>query len=212
MNIASLILRKSIARRKILSLFFANEEKDFYVRELEKLTGVWAGNIRRELLHLTNAGLFTTSTRGNLVFYKLNKNCPYYKELSNILAAELGIPAKIKEILMGIKGIQKAFIYGSYINGTFKKDSDIDVMIIGSPPRDQLLHKIAVLEDELRREIDYQVYSQEAFNLNISKGNPFIEEVLNSPKIVLIGEENGYQRKNKAVVKRRKNKKTGYKQ
>jgi len=208
MGIALLILRKSAARRKILSLFFANEENDFYVRELEKLIGVSAGNVRREILYLMNMGLFTTSNRGNLVLYKLNKICPYYKELKTILATELGIPAKIKEKLSNIKGIKSAFIYGSYINGTFNKKSDIDVLIIGDPSKDLLLHKISELEKELQREIDYQVYTPEMLKLKGPEGNPFIKEVLSSPKIVLIGEKNGRDLANKHLVERRKNKKT----
>lgn len=190
MSIASLILDRSQARRKLFGRFFTDESREYYLRELERLTNVPVGNIRRELNKYIEDRLFLTRRVGNLLYYRLNTKHPLYNELKKILATEIGIETRLINILSKISGIYMAFIFGSFAKRTTKSDSDIDLMIVGNPDREALAEKIGTFEKELQREINYQVRRKELFRGKCSGKSSFILKIIKEPKIFLIGNEN----------------------
>lgn len=78
-------LKRSKTREKILKHYFANPEKKYYLRELERILSLSVGNIRRELLALEKSGLFKRGEMGNQVYYYLNTASPLSKDFKNIL-------------------------------------------------------------------------------------------------------------------------------
>jgi len=189
-SIANLILNRSKERRALFSLFFSNETREYYLRELERITGISVGNIRRELNKFTEDRLFLTHRKGNLLFYKLNLKHPYYKELKKIIMSEVGIQADIQSILNKIKNIELAFIFGSFASRKASSDSDIDIMIIGNPDRETLTNKIAGLEKKFDREINYQVMKRSVYDKKKLDKNSFIFQIIEGQKIMLKGNEN----------------------
>lgn len=192
MSVASLILNRSISRRKLLSLFFENENKEYYLREMARITGVPATNIRRELKKLEEDRFFVTNKIGNLLFYKLNKKHPLFKELKKILSQEIGIEFELRTLFKSFKNIDSAFIYGSYASGKNRSDSDIDLMVVGSPNKEKIEDKISELERRYQREINYQILASETFNKKKKQKNSFIMEILKKDKIILSGDKNEF--------------------
>jgi predicted nucleotidyltransferase len=186
----SLNIAKSGVRRDLLSLFFTNPEQKYYLRQLERLLGYSAGNIRRELLRLLGDRLFKTEKVGNLLFYSLNINHPLYEELKSIIFKTIGVEGSLRNALSTMKNIKTAFICGSFASKNEKKDSDIDVMIIGDPEISELNGIIRELEKKLKREINPTVYSLREYRAKKKDKRGFILELLKSPKMMLIGSEN----------------------
>jgi len=75
----------SKTRASILSVFFNNPEKEYYLRQLERLTGYSAANIRREIIKLNTDGFFEFKTIGKMKLYKIRKDYPLYNEIESIL-------------------------------------------------------------------------------------------------------------------------------
>ncbi|MEO0093807.1 MAG: nucleotidyltransferase domain-containing protein [candidate division WOR-3 bacterium] len=180
---------KSKLRRHLLSLYFTNPAKKFYLRELERILDFPVGNIRRELIRLEKTGLFLTEHKGNLVYYYLNQTYPLFAELKGIIAKTIGVPIIIASMLKKKKGIKQAFIYGSFAKNEQKPKSDIDIFIIGEIDEAELVKRCCKLEKELQREINYTLYSPTDFTRKKKKKDPFLLEVLSQPKIFLIGSE-----------------------
>lgn len=185
----SLFISKSKIRRDLLALFFTNQSKKFYLRELERILDYSAGSIRRELLRFQKDNLFETQRTGNLLYYSLNTKHPLFKELKNIVSKTVGVEGLLKKELSSIKNIDFAFIYGSFASNTEKSSSDIDLMVIGDFDDDPLYEKISELEKKLKREINPSIYSLKEFKRKKKDKNGFITELLNNPKIMLIGKE-----------------------
>jgi hypothetical protein len=61
-------------------------------------------------------------------------------------------------------------------------------MIVGDVALDQLAPVITILEKELNRSINYVIYSEDEWNEKRTTNDPFWENVINSLKIILIGE------------------------
>ena len=186
----NLYITKSKIRRDLLALFFTNKYQKFYLRELERTLRYSAGSIRRELLKFQKDGLFITEKQGNLLYYRLNLKHPLFKELESIIAKTIGIEARLKLVLSSITKIKSAFIYGSYAKNTDNATSDIDLFIKGNPDENKLIEKINKLEKELKREINYNIYSRVDFEKKKKQKDSFIVDVLESKKIFLIGDNN----------------------
>lgn len=179
-------ISKSRLREGLLNLYFANPNKKFYLRELERILDFSVANIRRELIKLKKIGLFRIENRGNLTYYYLNKSFPLFQELKSIISKTSGAPRMLKESLKKVKGIECAFIYGSFAKGEEKEASDIDLFIIGKVDEGKLIDEANKLEKKLQREINFTLYEKGDFEQKKKEANPFILEVIKERKIFLI--------------------------
>lgn len=185
---------KSKTRAAILNLFFANPDKEYYLREIEKNTGYSVGNIRRDMLKLENDGLFLRRTQGKFVFYKLNTEYPLYGELRNIVHKTIGIERFLHSALKDESGILFAFIYGSFAKAAEKSSSDIDVIIIGNVGAKKVKSRLFECQDSINREINSTIYSPEEFLDKLKDKNHFISSVVKGKKIFFIGGESEFRR------------------
>jgi len=135
-------LLSSKVRQKLFRLYFSQTNRRYYLRELERLLDEPVGNIRRELLRWSKAGLFLREKVGNLAYYSLNKSFPLYEELRTIVSKTIGIEHILKEGLKAIESIGVAIIYGSVASGEDTGNSDIDVLLIGNPDMDELVNNV----------------------------------------------------------------------
>jgi len=180
------ILSKSKA--DLLGLFFTNPEKSFYIQEIGRILDKNPGTFQRTLNNLISEGILTSEFKGNLRFIKVNKNCPIYDELKSIIFKTVGIQGSIKRILKKIGNISLAFIYGSYAKSKENISSDVDLFIIGEPDEGNLIKELDDLEEKLKREINYKLYSYSDFKKEVEEKEPFILEILKDKIIILIGD------------------------
>ena len=185
------ILFKSKIRQKILARFFAGENRKFYINELARLINTTQGTCRRELNKLVDMGLLTTSKEGNLLYYQVTKQNPLYTEFSAIIQKTIGIEAKLKSSLYGLKGISYAFIFGSYVKREFKPESDIDIVIIGIIKEDSLIRVFRDVEKVIGREINYHIYTEKEFK-NKLRTDSFIKNIIKD-YIIIKGDENAFR-------------------
>lgn len=177
---------------KILALFFKDPNKEYYLREIAKILGQEPGYFQGYLKSLVSDEILLDERRANLRYFRLNKNHPLYEELKAIVSKTLGLEYKMKELVGGFDGIQHAFIFGSVAKNTEISGSDIDLMLVGEVDEDLLITKIDVLEDELKREINYHIYRAGEFKEKLEKNSDFLTKILDEPKIILKGTLNEF--------------------
>jgi predicted nucleotidyltransferase len=177
-------ITKSRLRIALLTLFFTNPKKSYYVRELERVIGFSAGNIRNELLKLEGQGLFLEEHQANLVYFRVNQNYPLFQELKSIIFKISGVKGALEKIVSYQPIIDIAFIYGSFAKKQEKINSDIDLFIIGNPDIKKLNISVRKLEQVLQREINWRVYSKQEIQKNF-KNSGFLQEVFKDKKIFL---------------------------
>jgi predicted nucleotidyltransferase len=180
-------------RVEILALFFSRPEEALYLGGIIKLTGEDRGNISRELRNLEGIGLLISRKEGNLKYYSLNKGFLLYDELRSIIQKTRGAIGILKETLSREKKIDYAFIFGSIASGTETAKSDIDLMVIGDVSLEKLLRLMRSPEKSLGREINPSLYSIKDYKIRIKKKDPFIARIMNEPRIMLIGDNDGLQ-------------------
>ncbi len=177
-------------RAELLSLFFTNPEKSFYMQEVGRILNKKPGVFQRTLNNMVSEGILVSEYRANSRYFKVNKKNPIYKELKSIIFKTIGIAGSIKQVLDELNNLEGAFIYGSYAKNKENYLSDIDILIIGNPDEEILLNKLDNLEKKLQREINYKIYSYKDLKREILEKEPFIINILEDKKIMLIGNEN----------------------
>lgn len=194
MELGPLQIAKCKTRAAILELFFNNPQKEYYLRQIEKLTNYSVGNIRREMVKLKESGLFVSRTLGKIKFYKLNTTYPLYEEIKNIIQKTIGIEGGLKAIAQKHKEINFAFIYGSFVRGEQRSLSDIDIVIIGNIEPKEIKSDLFEYQSKIGREINSTVYSTAEFLSKAKKVNHFINSIINAPKIFIKGQKNEFRR------------------
>jgi predicted nucleotidyltransferase len=187
MDIARLF--KSKARTALFQLYFTNPEHSYYLRELERMFDMPVSVLRKELMRLEDEGVFLSEKKGNLLYYRLNRDFPLFEELKNIVRKTIGIEGLLKDAITKIKGVDSAFIYGSFARGKEKTASDVDLCVIGHINEDQLIAKINVIEKSIKREINYALFTPEEFNKKKKNKDAFILDLIDNKKIMLKGKE-----------------------
>ena len=187
-------LFSSKVRVELLGAFFLHPDKAFYIREVERITGEDHQNVSRELQNLEGIGLLISHRQGNLRYFQLNRQFVLYNELRSMYLKTRGVAAVLKETLMKIDNIEISFIYGSFAAGAESEKSDIDLMVIGKIPLENLLQHIREPEKILGREIQVSLYDLSEIITRLSQNDPFITEVMKNPKIVLTGNEDGLRK------------------
>jgi predicted nucleotidyltransferase len=163
--------------------------KDFNAWELSNLTNENYSAIWKELVHLERIGILSSKQRGRLKIYQPNPACPILPELKSMVLKTEGVAKVIHEHFAAVDFIKSAFIYGSYATGEADFLSDLDLMIIGEVNLSQFASIISELERELNRSINYVIFTKAEWEMKIANDDPFIRNVIKSPKVMLMGDE-----------------------
>lgn len=170
----------------LLEVFFNDPEKSRYLREIGRIVNKEPGVFQKDIKKLSEAGILESYYDGNRHFFKLNKNYFLFEELKSIFFKTVGVKARLREGLKKIKGIKKAFIYGSFARGDEKSASDIDLFVIGSINEDELLDFISGLEKSIGRECDYILMSEKEYERKLNEGSSFLKNILSRDIIELV--------------------------
>jgi len=183
------------ARRAVLSLLYGHVDESFYLRQIVRTTGVGLGPVQRELKQLTDAGIIQRSVQGRQVYYRANTESPIFAELKSLVTKTIGIGDILRNTLSPVLDrINIALIYGSVASGEEKRDSDIDLLIIGDITFVEVVTKLQSAQEVLGREINPTVYPTAEFKAKLAGNHHFLQNVLSGPKILLIGDENELKR------------------
>jgi predicted nucleotidyltransferase len=178
-------LFKSKTRKELFRLYFTNPDQDYYLRELERMLHIPVSMVRKELTRLEAEGIFLSKKKGNSRYYLLNQSYPLYEELKSIVFKTIGIQGLLRESLSKMKGIELAFIYGSFAKREETAQSDIDLLVVGTPDDARLTREIGKLEKQLK---NYTLFRKDEFKQKIKEKNSFMTDLLNNPRIFLIGD------------------------
>lgn len=177
-------------RRQVLGLLLLHPDESFHLREIARATNTQPGTLRRELMQLTQAGVLSREKVGNLARYKADTTCPIYDELRGILKKTTGVGDILREALTTLSNrISVAFVYGSVASGAERRASDIDVMIVGNVSFEEVVGALHHAQEELRREINPNVYSSAEFRRKAKEKGSFLARVLKEPKLFILGKE-----------------------
>ena len=112
--------------QKILSLLAMSPGRPFYTREISKALGISLGSAHAALLSLEDKKILTAQRIGKTKLYHLAMVGPAvqsFRVLNTVLILD--------SLVSDLRAISRRIIfYGSYANGTFSRESDVDLLVV----------------------------------------------------------------------------------
>jgi predicted nucleotidyltransferase len=179
----------SSARVKVIKLLLLNEDQRYYQREIAELAGLPVRAVQREGAKLAEIGLLRRIEDGNRIYFQANPACPIFPELKRILLKTVALEFLLSESLSQDGDIEVAFIYGSYAANQETITSDVDLFVIGSVLSRELSAAVRPVQADIQREINYHLVTPQEFRERLEKGDGFLRNVLEGPKIFVVGNE-----------------------
>jgi len=164
---------------QVLSLFTNDFKREYYVREVKKLLKISPRTAQLILEDLENKGIIESKTKGKIKTFKLNPSeftkkylvfVEQYKAIA-FLEKKLMIKEIIEKITHHINGI--GLIFGSYVKGLEKENSDLDIFVAGSYSNDE----IKKVSRNFGIDISIKCYPIKIFEKNLTK-DILLKEVL----------------------------------
>ena len=177
-------------RRKALALLLLHPERTLHVREIARLAGAPAGTMLKELKQLHTVGLLSRKRVGNQVQFAANRSHPVFGEVVALLRKTVGLADVLREALAPLASrIQAAFVFGSMARGSEHEGGGVDVLVVGDVDFAGLLDALQGAQTTLQREVNPKLFSAREWAERVRGGSSFVSDLLDKPKIFLIGGE-----------------------
>jgi predicted nucleotidyltransferase len=172
-----LLLGRSKIRQRILALIMDVPGRRMHLRGIARAVGTSAGTAARELGRLEDAGLVRRTREGNQVYFEARPNQPLFGQIRDIVRQVAGAPIILRRQLSGLAGVERVVIFGSYADGSIKPDSDVDVLIIGTPDRDELTDRLEMASLEISRPVKEVVMTQRELDARRARGDRLVGSI-----------------------------------
>lgn len=178
---------RSQQQAELLALLLGDPELELSLTELAERTGIPHPSVYRDVERAEMAGLVTSRRIGRTRLVRANVESPYYEGLADVLTRAFGVLAVLADAVLGIEGIDEAYVFGSWAarhagERGVRPVGDIDLLVLGTPDRDALYDAVHVAERRLGREV--QVTIREADWLEQGSGS-FHDTVMSRPMLRL---------------------------
>jgi hypothetical protein len=192
-NLKDLMMSKT--RVKLIELFFLNADELYFVRQITRVTKQEINAVRRELERMIGFGLLKSEKRGNRLYYGVNDSYPFYHELQHMVAKTVGLGKKIRHNIRKLGEVEFVMFSGTFVEGKRPRNDEVDALIVGDIVLPELQALIKQEQEKRDREINYAVFSLEEFNFRKTRRDPFIMEILYSSRIMIIGSDTDFAKR-----------------
>ncbi len=179
----------SKVRVKMLQLFMLNPSVMFHVREIVRQVDEEINAVRRELLRMEKGGMVRSEWRANRRYYEFKKEYLFYPELLAMMNKISGLGGEILQNRAKLGKVKFAFISGGFARGKVPGARDVELLVVGTIVLPELSALVKNEEVKRGREINYTVMAEDEYKYRVTRRDPFILDVLERPRIMLIGEE-----------------------
>ena len=178
------------ARRLLLARLYGAPEREFYLRELVRLTGLAPRSVQVELDRLVAAGLVRERRSGNRRYLSAEVSHPLFRPVYAIVAGTDGLAATLERAL-GTDGVAFAFVFGSLASGLGTAGSDVDLLVVGSLGLREAVRRISRVQDAVGREINPVVWTRAEYERRRAAKDAFLARVMAGPRLPVVGEPDG---------------------
>lgn len=182
----SVLLGRSKIRQRILALIMDVPDRRMHLHGIARAVATSAGTAARELGRLEEAGLVRRTREGNQVYFEARPEQPLFGQIRDVVRQVAGAPIILRRHLNGLAGVERAVIFGSYAHGQLKADSDVDILIVGSPDRDELTERLEMASLEISRPVNEVVMTPEELVARRVRGDRFVESIDTQPTIQVV--------------------------
>lgn len=170
----------SKTRAKLLSLFFSNPSKSYYVREITRVIEEQINSVRRELNNLNTLGLVKIENYENKVYYSANMKHPFARPMAQIFSSKIESVQEVsvkqdpwEEYIRPVNNILDALLVTNRLPG----QEGIDLLIVGDDRTHKLSRWAELVEKRQGKPLNYVIFSKEDYYYRKSLRDRFITDI-----------------------------------
>jgi len=170
----------SKTRAKLLSLFFSNPSKSYYVREITRVIEEQINSVRRELTNLNSLGLVKIENYENRVYYSANNKHPFARPMSQIFSSKIESVQEVavkqdpwEEYIRPVNNLLDALLITNRLPG----QEGIDMLIVGDDRTHKLSRWAEVVEKRQGKPLNYVIFSKEDYFYRKSLRDRFVTDI-----------------------------------
>jgi DNA-binding transcriptional ArsR family regulator len=152
------IFRSDAQAKLLATLFLDAGDRGLTLSEIARRSGLAKSQVSRELARLEAGGLTVSERIGRARLVRPDSTSPLHGPLEELVLRALGPVPVIRSLLNGVEGVECAYIFGSwaarYAGVPGPSPADIDLLIVGDPPADQMHELADAAEAALAREVN----------------------------------------------------------
>ncbi len=174
---------------KILGFFLLNPKSRLHIKALARKLMVSPMSVSHAVKLYEKKGYLAKEEKGLAHYYYLNVRNPVVASLKKAYGLDFILSASPQEIfLRADPNIISLALYGSYANGTFDEESDVDFLVVTASKKEKLLGAVMALEDKLEKEVNVSIYDLAGWLALVSEGDAFYKNVAGN-HVLLYGTE-----------------------
>jgi predicted nucleotidyltransferase len=182
-------LFRSDLQARLLAILILGPDAELSSSELLERVGGSRAGLHSELRRLLDAGLIERRSVGRASLYRAAADSPLLPPLRELLTRTVGVEAELRRRLAQIDGRDAAVIHGSWAQASrMRPTSDVDLLVIGRPDRDDLERAAREVERMSGRDLDLSVYEPDDWAERVRRRSAFATSVLERPWISLVGD------------------------
>jgi predicted nucleotidyltransferase len=180
-------LFRSEMQLHLLGLLLLQPERVWTLHELAEALGAPQSSVHRELGRAEAAGIVRRDSARRPYRFSAAEDDPFYEPLASLLGRSIGVEEQLRESL-DRPDVQVAIIYGSWVAGGRRPDSDIDVLIVGDADLRELRRLVRPIGKRAGRTVDLTVLPEDEFRRLLAERSSFARRVLEAPVTLLVGD------------------------
>jgi len=157
---------------KVLEFFFAHPAAECHEREVLRRVKISKGSANKILRQLASLALLTRAEKGRMVFYRLNADDPFVKQMKALLNIWV-----LRLFVQGLKeSARRIILFGSCAEGTDAAESDIDILIL-TDEKKLAQNRVSAFNRKSERPIAPIIVSMEEFARMRKEDKPLFERI-----------------------------------
>ncbi len=169
---------ESSATLLVLRLFLLRPTERFYVNQLARMQHISQSSASLCCKALAKKRILLHEKAGNALFYRLNTENTFSRQLCKAAIAEEIIESgAIAAILEEDPFVISIAVYGSFAKASFDKKSDLDILIVSSAGK-EFSKAASLLEKKFKKEASLTILSPDEWGKLLKKNDTFFFSVL----------------------------------
>lgn len=178
---------RSDGQARLLAVLLLPGGQEFTITELAERALLAYPTAHREVARLLDAAVLTERQVGRARLIRPNDDSPLVAPLREILLVTAGPVMLLAEELASIRGIERAFVYGSFaarLKGVAgAPPADIDLMVIGTPDPVAVYDAVSRVEPLVGRPVNPTILTPDEW----AEESGFHAQVRASPTVPVVG-------------------------